>query len=217
MRLDEPAADLSVAAAVASSLRNRPVRRVHGRIRRDRPGRRGPGHHPGRPAGARGCPAGLQAVYPASREHRSGRPDAGRRGLRAHRGLDHCRGARRAARIIRSSLVHTRAIHSGGFGHGVVRTRPCAVPCGGDLFGHRRSGRSTRTGLPNAAFGVGLASCWSSSKSRLKNTSVTNMLGAMLGGAIGLAASPRRSARRSSGPTPATSESPSCTRSRCSR
>jgi DNA repair protein RadA/Sms len=69
MRLDEPAADLSVAAAVASSLRNRPGGRIHGRIWRDWPCRRGPGHHPGRPAGSRGCSAWLQAVYPASREH----------------------------------------------------------------------------------------------------------------------------------------------------
>ena len=42
MAVDEPAADLGVVAAVASSVRNRPVQAVHGRVRRGRAGRRGP-------------------------------------------------------------------------------------------------------------------------------------------------------------------------------
>jgi uncharacterized protein YacL len=42
--------------------------------------------------------------------------------------------------------------------------------------------------VPNAAFGVGLASLLVAFEIRLKNASVTNMLGAMIGGAVGLAA-----------------------------
>ena len=42
--------------------------------------------------------------------------------------------------------------------------------------------------MPNAAFGVGLASLLVAFEIRLKNASVTNMLGAMIGGAVGLAA-----------------------------
>src|SRR6188474_1133189 len=42
--------------------------------------------------------------------------------------------------------------------------------------------------IPNAAFGVGLASLLVAFEIRLKNASVTNMLGAMIGGAVGLAA-----------------------------
>jgi DNA repair protein RadA/Sms len=40
MTVDEPAADLAVVGAVASSLRNRPIRPGHGGLRRSRPGRR---------------------------------------------------------------------------------------------------------------------------------------------------------------------------------
>ena len=42
--------------------------------------------------------------------------------------------------------------------------------------------------IPNAALGVGLASLLVAFEIRLKNASVTNMLGAMIGGAVGLAA-----------------------------
>jgi len=41
--------------------------------------------------------------------------------------------------------------------------------------------------IPNAALGVGLASLLVAFEIRLKNASVTNMLGAMIGGAVGLA------------------------------
>src|SRR5580765_5821274 len=42
--------------------------------------------------------------------------------------------------------------------------------------------------IPNAALGVGLASLLVAFEIRLKNASVTNLLGAMIGGAVGLAA-----------------------------
>ena len=45
MTVDEPAADLGVVAAVASSLRNRPIRAGDRGLRRGRPGRRSARHH----------------------------------------------------------------------------------------------------------------------------------------------------------------------------
>ena len=54
MTVDEPASDLSVAAAVASSLRNRPVAAATAVFRRDRSRRRGPR----RVAGAAARPGG---------------------------------------------------------------------------------------------------------------------------------------------------------------
>ena len=48
MAVDEPAADLAIVAAVASSVRNRPIKPSHGRLRRGRPGWRGPRHQPSR-------------------------------------------------------------------------------------------------------------------------------------------------------------------------
>ena len=60
--VDEPAADLGVVAAVASSVRNRPVKRRDGGVRRGRAGRRGPRRQPGRAARARGRADGLHAL-----------------------------------------------------------------------------------------------------------------------------------------------------------
>ena len=65
MTIDEPAADLAVVAAVASSVRNRPVRVADGGVRRGRPGRRGPGRHPGSPASERSCTDGVHSLYPS--------------------------------------------------------------------------------------------------------------------------------------------------------
>ena len=48
LEVAEPAADLGVAAAVASSFRNRAAARAHGRVRRGRPGGRGARRRPGR-------------------------------------------------------------------------------------------------------------------------------------------------------------------------
>ena len=61
----EPAADLGVAAAVASSFRNRPLPAHTARLRRGGAGGRGAGSRTGRPAHPRSGPDGLHAVHPA--------------------------------------------------------------------------------------------------------------------------------------------------------
>ena len=62
LEVTEPAADLGVAAAVASSFRNRPLPAEHRRLRRGRPGGRGARRGPGRAARARGGADGLHAA-----------------------------------------------------------------------------------------------------------------------------------------------------------
>ena len=114
MTIEEPAADLSVVAAVASSLRNRVIAAVHRRLRRGRAGRRSARNYTGRPARARGGPVGLSAVRAATCEYRSDRPDPGRWRVRAGRRRVRCR--RRLMRCSYNSVViHTRFRHSGAF------------------------------------------------------------------------------------------------------
>ena len=72
----EPAADLGVAAAVASSFRNRPVPAAHGALRRGRARRRGARRRPGRPARPGGGPDGLHPLRPAGAQR--ARPTASR-------------------------------------------------------------------------------------------------------------------------------------------
>ena len=64
MTIDEPASDLAVVAAVASSLRNRPIRAGDGDVRRGWPGRRDSRHEPGVAARPRG---GADGVHPLHR------------------------------------------------------------------------------------------------------------------------------------------------------
>ena len=61
MSIDEPAADLSVVAAVASSVRNRGLRLVDGGLRRSGVERRNPRHSAGGAAGPRGGADGVHA------------------------------------------------------------------------------------------------------------------------------------------------------------
>ena len=73
MTIEEPAADLSVVAAVASSVRNRglaPSTAVFGEVGLER---RDPRHSTGGAAGPRGGPDGIYADRPAGRQPRSGR------------------------------------------------------------------------------------------------------------------------------------------------
>ena len=94
LALDEPAADLGVVAAVASSLRGRGVRpgtAVFGEVGL---GRRGARDAAGRPARPRGGAARLHALRPARREPWAG---DGRRRVRDGRGRDRRGCPRRAA------------------------------------------------------------------------------------------------------------------------
>ena len=61
LRVQEPAADLAVAAAIVSARRGRPGRRRRRVLRRGRAGRRGPGGGPRRGAAEGGREAGLRA------------------------------------------------------------------------------------------------------------------------------------------------------------
>ena len=66
--VDEPAADLAIIGAVASSLRNRTDPRRHCRVRRGGAGRRSARRLPGRAARARGRADGLHALRAARRQ-----------------------------------------------------------------------------------------------------------------------------------------------------
>ena len=74
MTVDEPASDLGVLAAIASSVRNRVDPGDHRDVRRGRAGRRGPRHHPGAAARARGGADGVPPLHHAGGQHRPGRP-----------------------------------------------------------------------------------------------------------------------------------------------
>ena len=74
MTVDEPASDLGVLAAIASSVRNRVDPADDGDVRRSRPGRRSPRHHAGGAARPRGGADGVPPLHHAGGEHRSGRP-----------------------------------------------------------------------------------------------------------------------------------------------
>ena len=184
MTIEEPAADLSVVAAVASSLRNRVDRGVDRRLRRGRAGRRSARNYTGRPARARGGPAGISAVRAAACQYRSDRPDPGRWRVRAGCGEFGVGSARRAARInpvgdsypassFRSVRMAWFLLARLLFVIAVVYSAVLLRPLGGSVE-------------LNAAFGMALAVVFVAFESRLRNTSVTHMLGAMLGGAIGL-------------------------------
>ena len=74
LEVDEPAADLGVAAAVASSFRNRPLpahTAVFGEVGL---ARRGAGRRAGGAALARGRADGLHALHPSRPQHPSRRP-----------------------------------------------------------------------------------------------------------------------------------------------
>ena len=88
MTVDEPASDLGVLAAIASSVRNRVIPADHGDVRGGRPGRRGPRDHPGAAARPRGGADGIPPLHHAGGEHRPGSPRIARpaRRLRARRG-----------------------------------------------------------------------------------------------------------------------------------
>ena len=79
MSVDEPASDLGVLAAIASSVRNRVIAADDGDVRRGRPGRRSPRHFAGGAARPRGGADGIQALHHARGQHRS-RPIARRSG-----------------------------------------------------------------------------------------------------------------------------------------
>ena len=80
MTVDEPASDLGVLAAIASSVRNRVIPADHGDVRRSRAGRRGPRHLAGAAARPRSGADGVPPLHHAGGEHRSGRTAvAGRR------------------------------------------------------------------------------------------------------------------------------------------
>ena len=73
LSVDEPAVDLAVVAALASSLRNRPVPRIDGALRRGRPRRRGAPRDARRAARPRGGAPRLHPRDPAARQRRQGR------------------------------------------------------------------------------------------------------------------------------------------------
>ena len=62
MTVDEPASDLGVLAAIASSVRNRVIPADHRDVRRGRAGRRGARHLPGAAAHSRSRPDGVPAA-----------------------------------------------------------------------------------------------------------------------------------------------------------
>ncbi len=92
MSVDEPASDLGVLAAIASSVRNRVDSSDDGDVRRGGPGRRSPRHRAGAPPRPRGGADGVPPLHHARGQHRSLRSRAGRR-VRAGRRQDRGRGA----------------------------------------------------------------------------------------------------------------------------
>ena len=76
MTVDEPASDLGVLAAIASSVRNRVIPRDHGDVRGSGARRRNTRRHPGHAARARGGTDGIPPLHHAGGEHRPRRPRA---------------------------------------------------------------------------------------------------------------------------------------------
>ena len=100
MNIEEPAADLSVVAAVASSVRNRALAPIDRDIRGSWSERRNSGHSAGAIAGQGGRANGLYARRDAVGQRGSGGNRGARRGVRVGRGSDGRGGPRSAHRLI---------------------------------------------------------------------------------------------------------------------
>ena len=92
MSVDEPASDLGVLAAIASSVRNRAIPATTAMFGEVGPGGRSSRHRAGGPPHPRGGADGVPPLHHARGQHRSLRPRAGRR-VRAGRRQDRGRGA----------------------------------------------------------------------------------------------------------------------------
>ena len=224
MTVDEPAADLGVVAAVASSLRNRPVRADDGGVRRGRPGRRGPRRSPRRRcASARPRRWGSRAA--SCRAATSTRATAGRPvgcELVGVRTVGEALDALIAVIATRAALDGPLASCRCAFGS-YARTRsppwpgssrPRAVRRGGGVRGAAAVSRSGATWpgqrRRSASCSAALVVVF---ESRLRDAPVTAHARRAARRRHRSRRSPRRSARRSSGPTPATAASRSCTAS----
>ena len=71
VHVDEPAVDLGIVAAIASSSRESRPRSQNGFLRRSRPRRRNPRHLPSRSAGQRSRQTRLRALHPAVEQRRA--------------------------------------------------------------------------------------------------------------------------------------------------
>ena len=193
---------LAIVAAVASSVRNRPIKAVDRRVWRGRACGRGPRHQPGCAAGPRGRADGLHPLRRAARQLRA-RGRAGR--LRARRGPKCVGSARRADRLVipcrpdsggsppfrnrvsrpRSTpQYHRSQFIAGAFDGLVLLVRALfvlAVTYAATLT--RPFSASRRADL---AIGVALGVLIVWIETRLRSAEVTDLLGALIGGAIGL-------------------------------
>ena len=111
MTIDEPAADLAIVAAIASSVRNRVIPGTTAVFGEIGPGGRGARHHPGRPAHPRGGADGLPALHHAGGQHRSRGSD--RRRWATANWLASAAQARRSMPSSRDLMVWL-ALHSRG-------------------------------------------------------------------------------------------------------
>ncbi len=106
MTVDEPASDLGVLAAIASSVRNRVIPADHRDVRRGRAGRRSPRHLAGPASHPRSRADGIPPLHHAGGQHRPRRSRPARRRMRAGRRPHRRRSARRVVELVTRRLNH---------------------------------------------------------------------------------------------------------------